>query len=292
MHKETTGSTVLTKDDFIQFMDYAKEQRREDIKEMKTFFDLIVVQKLEEFKMKQTALTNNLVKRVAELEAKILHSHGQDTPPMHGENITVVRNDEEKKKNIQQARKTIGLSTVNMKDLDRIRRTRNITDEEELKTALDREFFKLLMRMKEEDMDALNISKVFYAVNNPSWKNLYIEFSDEVSVSTCYRFANNLKPGRRIFQYIPKMFYNRYKALDRHAYNLRHSSHHYKTRIRFGNDDIVLMKSLPGQNLWTYSKHEDLPLVEQPTTLTRTTISSNHSSGPDSTDRLANRTSF
>ena len=136
-------------------------------------------------------------------------------------------------------------------------------------------------------MDVLKINRVFYAANNPQWNNLYVEFADTASVSTCYRFAKNLKPGRRIFPYIAKMFYNRYKALDKHAYNLHHSSNHYKTRIRFGINDIVLLKCLPGQNYWSYTSYDNLPPVEIPATSSRVSFSSSHSS--HSTDRFADR---
>ena len=149
-----------------------------------------------------------------------------------------------------------------MKDMDRIRRTQNITKEEDLKPALAKEYLKLEMRMNEEDINSLKIKRVFYDINNPDWNNLYVEFHDIASVSTCYRHAKNLKPNRRIFQYIPRMFYNRYKALDKLAYDLRHSSQPYKTRIRFGIDDIFLLRSLPGSNNWTYMKHDNLPALD------------------------------
>ena len=145
------------------------------------------------------------------------------------------------------------------------------------------------MRMNEDEIDLLKINRVFYAANNPYWNNLYVEFADPSSVSTCYRFTRNLQAGRKIFPYIPKMFYNRYKALDKHAYNLRHSSQHYKTRIRFGTNDIILLKCLPGQNDWSYTSHVNLPPAEIPAASSRVSFSSSQSSGYHSSDRFADR---
>ena len=124
--------------------------------------------------------------------------------------------------------------------------------------------------MKNEDIEALNISTVFYAAKNPEWDSLYVRFSDQASLSHCYKFSKNLKPGRRIFQYIPKMFYQRYKALNNIAYNLRHSSQCYKTKISFEIDDILLWKCRPGENSWTCTSHTNLPPITEaaPSSLT------------------------
>ena len=67
---------------------------------------------------------------------------------MKEKNDNEVIDDEEKRKTVSQASKTIGLHSVDMKDLDRIRRTQNISDVEDLKIALAKEFFKLEMRMR------------------------------------------------------------------------------------------------------------------------------------------------
>ena len=251
---------ALTKDDFNLFMELSKKARVEDMKEIKDFFQQIVVYKIEEMKRQQEIVTKNLEKRIADLEAIIVNKTVKVPEPVIPEEacISVAAHDA-KKEIIDKARKTIGLHSINSKDLDRIRRTQGITDEEELKLASAKEFFKCEMRMKDDDIDALNISTVFYAAKNSEWNNLYVRFSDQASLSLCYRFAKNLKPGRRIFQYIPKMFYERYKALNGIAYDLRHSSQNYRTRIRFGIDDLLLWKCLPGENSWTVTSHTNLP---------------------------------
>ena len=152
-------------------------------------------------KRKQEIVIENLEKRVAELEAIITNQTVKVTEPtIPMEACKPVPVDNARKEIIDKARKTIGLHSVNNKDLDRIRRTQGISDEEEVKLAAAKEFFKCEMRMKNEDIEALDISTVFYAAKNPEWNNLYVKFSDQASLSHCYRFAKNLKPGRRIFQ--------------------------------------------------------------------------------------------
>ena len=257
---DNKSDQALTKEDFHLFMEVSKQARVEDMKEIKDFFEQIVVHKLEEMKRQQEIVTKNLENRIAELEAIIVNQTVkvvESAAPK--EACKSVDACDAKKVTIDQARKTVGLHSVNSKDLDRIRRTQGITNEEEIKLASAKEFFKCEMRMKDEDIDALNISTVFYAANNPEWNNLYVRFSDQASLSHCYKFAKNLKPGRRIFQYIPKMFYERYKALNDIAYNLRHSSQNYRTRIRFGIDDLLLWKCRPGENSWTCTSYSNLP---------------------------------
>ena len=279
------GKKPLTKDDFLVFMDYAKTVRLNDMKELKEFFNTIIINQLEELKKKHDLVTSNLEKRILELEAKTKDQNQEDTTPTPAEEVICDDWNAVKKATVDQARKTIGLHSVNIKDLDRIKRTQDVTDEVELKLALAKEFFKYEMRMKEEDISALNISQVFYAVKNPVWNTLYVEFSDEESLSSCYKFAKNLKPGRRLFQYIPRMFLNRYKALNNHAYNLRHSSHQFKTRIRFGIDDILLLKCKPGESTWSCTTHANLPPVEVSTS--RASFSSSQSAESHSSSKVS-----
>ena len=135
-------------------------------------------------KKQHETVINNLEKRIDELEAIIKKPHTKEPldPKVPSEVEETENLNDTKKEIIEHARKTIGLHSVNYKDLCRIRRTQGITDEEEIKIALAREYFKCEMRMNDDDIETLNISKVFYAAKNPEWNSLYVQFSDSASL--------------------------------------------------------------------------------------------------------------
>ena len=95
-------------------------------------------------KKQHETVINNLEKRIDELEAIIKKQHTKEPldPKVPSEVEETENLNDTKKEIIEHARKTIGFHSVNYKDLCRIKRTQGITDEEEIKIALAREYFK------------------------------------------------------------------------------------------------------------------------------------------------------
>ena len=112
------------------------------------------------------------------------------------------------------------------------------------------EFLKLEMNIREDEFNTLEIKKIFPPAKE-GWDKLYVEFRNQISVNTIYRYAKYLRKDQRLVPYIPHQFYDRYRAMERIAYELRHSEPKYKTRVKMGSSDLILYKKKPGESTWT-----------------------------------------
>ena len=79
---------------------------------MKEFFNTILVNQLAELKKKHDLVTNNLEKRIVELEAKIQDENQEDPTPETAEEVSCDTWKKVKKETVEQARKTVGLHSV------------------------------------------------------------------------------------------------------------------------------------------------------------------------------------
>ena len=75
-------------------------------------------------------------------------------------------------------------------------------------------------------------------------------FHSETAINTVFSYAKNLKKNQRLVRYIPKEFYERYRAIEGDAYLLRHCDKKYKTKVQMGLQDLVLYKKEAG-GTWT-----------------------------------------
>ena len=86
-------------------------------------------------------------------------------------------------------------------------------------------------------------------------------FESETAVITIFQYAKNLKKDQRLVRYIPKEFYDRYRAMEGDAYLLRHGVIKYRTKVQMGISDLVLYKKEPGGRWSSVPDSEEWPLV-------------------------------
>ena len=166
----------------------------------------------------------------------------------------------EKRKLAAEARKILGVHKISIEDVERASRTTDAKDQDEAYMEGLKEFFKQEMRMDQEVFDSLGIKKVFPPAKD-NWDTLYVMFESERAVNIIYSYAKNLKKNQRLVRYIPKEFYERYRAMEADAYILRHGDKKFKTKVQMGFNDLILYKKEAGGIWSTVAASQDWPAV-------------------------------
>ena len=79
---------------------------------------------------------------------------------------------------------------------------------------------------------------------------LYAEFEEESLVQYIYSFARFLSAGIHLHLYVPTSFFQRYLAIKNIEYPIRKAPGNYKTKIKFGFDDLILSKRCATDPSW------------------------------------------
>ena len=92
---------------------------------------------------------------------------------------------------------------------------------------------------------------------------LYVEFSEDNMPGLVYKFVRKMRKECNILTYIPDEFRERAAELERVAFQLRHSTPSYNTKIRWGWGDLLLERRTRGSNEQYRSVNmTDLPPVD------------------------------
>ena len=103
--------------------------------------------------------------------------------------------------------------------------------------------------MRPSEIEQLNIVKIFHPAKD-DWKTLYVELGSESEVEFLYTFTKNIKEkDHRLFPYIPKQMYSRFRAAESFLYSIRQKDK-VKTKVKVGIDDFILSTRLPGSTYW------------------------------------------
>ena len=173
---------------------------------------------------------------------------------------TVDKESREKRKIASEARKILGVHKITIDDIERASRISEAKDQDEAYLVGLKEFFKQELRMDHEVFDSLGIRKIFPPAKE-NWDTLYVMFESERAVNTIFSYARNLKKNQRLVRYIPKEYYERYRAMEADAYILRHSEQKFKTKIQMGFNDLILYKREAGGSWSIVTTSQDWPAV-------------------------------
>ena len=112
-------------------------------------------------------------------------------------------------------------------------------------------YLKCEMKMLPSLIEKLNIIRIF-STARPDWNVLYVKFGSDYAVDTIFSFTKNMdKKDYRVIRWIPKQMYDRFRAVESLAYNLRQEAG-LKTRVKIGRDDLVLSTRDPQSSIWSY----------------------------------------
>ena len=154
---------------------------------------------------------------------------------------------------IREAKKIVGMKPIDKAHVERTMRRNEDNDKEmdkderweRAKNETVMNFLKYEMKMKEEDIEQLKITRIFPPAKD-EWNILYVEFESIEMVNFLMSFAQymrrDLKGDRpSIEKYIPKELFARYSAIEKLAFGIRQQSNFKAaTNVNFGETDFVL----------------------------------------------------
>ena len=142
--------------------------------------------------------------------------------------------------------------------------------ETDAREAACREFFKKEMKMTDDDIDSMSVERIF-APNKDDWDTLYVRLENEDDVGFLMSFKHYMRKGvqpsekAEVINYIPRILFNRYKAITKIGNDERHKNgKNINFRVTFGETDFRLQFKNRGSKYWDtpVALPEDLPGVE------------------------------
>ena len=116
-------------------------------------------------------------------------------------------------------------------------------------------YLKCEMKVKPSDIEKLDIVRIFHPAKE-NWNVLYVEFGNEYQVDKLFSYTRGMvKQDHRVVRWYPRQMYDRYRAVESIAYEIRKKLNH-KTRVKIGRNDIELSTRETGSAVW---KRQALP---------------------------------
>ena len=171
------------------------------------------------------------------------------------------KNDDVKNKVVlDKARRTLGFGPISREDIDRqykeCRRFGLPQNEDDAKTMAIRELMLLDMKISKTEQEEIIIVRSF-APRREHASMLYCEFSDMSSVNKVYSPTRHMRRGTTISPYIPKEFYERYRALEEICYRWR-KEESSRTKVRMGEKGLEVWRKKSGEEEYTKVPLESL----------------------------------
>ena len=157
-------------------------------------------------------------------------------------------------------RRTVGLEPFSQKDVDNEFK-RGAKDVSEAKIWAVKNFLRYEMNIKPHISETFNLEKIF-SPDKEDWNVMYVTFGSVTEANTVYSYTRNMRREVHIRPYIPKEWYSRFRALEADAFYCRKQLD-YKTRVKWGVNDLVIYVKKPGENSWSLRQPPtDLPPVD------------------------------
>ena len=189
----------------------------------------------------------------------------------------------------KKGKRTIGIGPIPEDWIQEVMEEQGLSNHGDGVLATVYDFLKYELSMPAEGIKELTISRIFHLPGEGQKEKVYIEFTKDYMPKIMFRYIEKLSKKLNMFNYIPEEFMERWKALDNLAFQLRHAEPAYKTKIRWGGEDIVLERKLKSQPKDPYRlvTVTDLPAVNlsPPPVLPRPTTSP----APGRPDRRRNK---
>ena len=155
-----------------------------------------------------------------------------------------------------EARKVIGFSPIEPRMLDIQMNSYGAKDLQEAMLLEVKSYLKCELKIPPSSIEKLDFVRIFPPAKQ-DWKVLYVEFGNDQQVETIFSYTKNiLKKDHRVLRWIPKQMYERFRAVESLAYNLRQEQG-LKTRVKIGITDFILSTRDP--KLFSHWIHQVLP---------------------------------
>jgi hypothetical protein len=111
------------------------------------------------------------------------------------------------------------------------------------------------MKVQPSEKEKLDTVRIFHPAKE-NWNVLYVEFGNEYQVDKLFSYTRGMvKQDHRVVRWYPRQMYDRYRAVESIAYEIRKKLSQ-KTRVKIGRKDIVLSTREAGSVVW---KRQALP---------------------------------
>ena len=153
------------------------------------------------------------------------------------------------------ARKVVGFTPIKPRMLQLQMQSYGAKDLEEAKVMEIKSYLMCEMKMRPSDIEKLGMVKVFPPARD-NWNVLYVEFASDYQVDMVMSHTRFMvKKDHRVVRWYPRQMFERYKAVESIAYDIRKNKKH-RTRVKVGRDDIELSVKETGSSVW---KRQALP---------------------------------
>ena len=153
-------------------------------------------------------------------------------------------NDDRIKEVLGKARRTLGFGPIKSEDIARqykessmFGRARNENDAKMMSVM---ELMLCDMKISKAEQQNMEIVRVF-APQRDNADMLYCEFRSMSSVFTVFKHTRNMRRGTNVSSYIPKEYYEQYRALEEICFKWR-KEEGYRTRVRMGREGLEVWR--------------------------------------------------
>ena len=147
------------------------------------------------------------------------------------------------------ARRVVGFTPIEPRMLELQIQSFGAKDLEEAKILEVKSYLKCEMKMKPSDIEKLDIVRIFSPAKE-DWNVLYVEFGSDYQVDMVFSHTRNMvKQEHRVVRWYPRQMYERYRAVESVAYDMRKRLM-LKTRVKIGMNDIELSTREACSTVW------------------------------------------
>ena len=179
--------------------------------------------------------------------------------------IVQSKDDKETYSLVRKARRTLGFSPITGNDIKEVMDELKVDNLEEGMEEVVKDYFRAEMAMPQDVINQLKFTRIFHRAGESRSEDnqLFVEFSEDSMPSVVYKFVRKMRKECNILAYIPDAFRERAAELERVAFQLRHSTPSYNTKIRWGWGDLLLERKLRGsKEQYRSVSVTDLPPVD------------------------------
>jgi hypothetical protein len=152
-------------------------------------------------------------------------------------------------------RRVVGFSPIEPRMLDLQIQSYGARNLEEAMLMEIKSYLKCEMKVQPSEIEKLDIVRIFHPAKE-NWNVLYVEFANEYQVDKLFSYTRGMvKQDHRVVRWYPRQMYDRYRAVESIAYEIRKKLSH-KTRVKIGRNDIELSTRETGSAVW---KRQALP---------------------------------
>ena len=164
---------------------------------------------------------------------------------------------------LDEAKKVIGLYPITDRDIDHII-SEGSSKHDALRIAA-LEFLRDELKITKDDIDYNEIIKVTRP-KKVDTNRLYIHFSSQEPATLLLRPSAQISNEEiKVSQFIPPQLFKRFNSLSKNTYEARQKNKELKTQIRLGDNDLILLVKIKGDDEWEREYNlSEMGEIEQP----------------------------